>query len=180
MFGGSGRRWHSYACNHGPVMLPFEGGTHMLPRSNFKIFQFQARMWQFFAQTRVADADSSKSYIQNGTLMVPWGTDMLPAYRCKLSFKLCDTGNQECADDVPRRHRSQKVKAVFGKNFLNIYLAAGAVSRHISLKRRLRLDADIPGGSAERALNSQAGRLLSTLRLRPLKQFCHREGIGYC
>jgi len=83
-------------------------------------------MWQFFAPTRVADADPSNSYIQNGTLMVLVDTDMLPAYRCKLSFKLCDTGNQECADDVPGCHWSQQVNAAFGKHFLNIYFAAVA------------------------------------------------------
>lgn len=62
--------------------------------------------------------------------MAPWGTDMLPAYGCSLSFMLSDAGNQESADDGPSWHWSQQVKAVFGKNFLNIYFAAVAVIRH--------------------------------------------------
>lgn len=54
-------------------------------------------MWQFFTEKFVADADLSKSDFQNGTLMVPSGTDMLPERIC-VNLVTLDCSNQAIAD----------------------------------------------------------------------------------
>ena len=67
-----------YLGRIGPHLLPCTSGTKMLPCRNQIFCQKWLYFWHAFDEKHVFETDATNCDFQNGTLMVPGGTDILP------------------------------------------------------------------------------------------------------